>query len=745
MRTKAEIEAAFSPRESLDGAARFFLLGVGGAGMSAVARMLRSRGHAVAGVDATDSALLKVLDAEGVETWVGTAQDELREGDAVVVTDAVDLGASPEVARARGLGLPLVRRSQALGWLLQGRRTVAVTGTHGKSTTTAMLGSALREAGLDPLVVVGAEVPQFGGAVLEGQGEWAVVEACEAYDSFHDLDPYLVVLTNLELDHVDFHGSWEGLLGSVRRFLGRSQAVVFDPSDSGSAEAAAGCGTTVAFRAEDWGAQGLASPGWHNRANAAAALAAARLVGADEAAARRGIAGFRGVHRRLQVVSDGDPVVVDDYAHHPTEVAASVQALREAYPGRRLVVAFQPHLYSRTEGLVAEFAHALSAADLVVLTDIYPAREAPIPGVGSYRIVDLVTAPCRYVPSRHLLPREVARLVRPGDVVVGMGAGNIEEFAPALVAELARPARTRVAVAFGGDSSEREVSILGGRAVRSALEAAGYDAFGIDVSEALLSGRSLGPLVGPGRPDVVFLVVHGRRAEDGAIQGLLELLHLPYTGSGIVASALALDKSAAKRAFSEAGLCVPRGALVPPGERFDPATVPSDHGWVVKPNDEGSTVGLSFVESSGGLPAALERAWACDSPAVVEEWLKGTEISVPVLGGEALPPVEIVPASGAYDYASKYVPGATEEVCPARLPDEVLDEARRVAVAAHRSLGCRGVTRTDMIVDRGRVVVLETNTLPGMTETSLVPRSAREAGIDMPELCRRIVEEALGR
>jgi len=746
LRTKQEIAEAFDPTDRLDSAQRFWLLGIGGAGMSAIARMLRHRGFEVGGADSTDSPLLQVLREAGVVAEVGDGATGLKEGDALVVTDAIDLATSPAVARGRELGLPIFRRSQVLGWLLRDRRTIAVTGTHGKSTTTGMLGSALVEAGLDPLVVVGAEVPQFGGAVLEGDGEWAVVEACEAYDSFHDLDPELVVLTNLELDHVDFHGDWTGLLASVRSFLAKVPSegrIVYDPDDPGSQEAVE---DGVGFRAEDWGSGPLASPGRHNRANAAAALTAARLVGADGERASQGIASFQGVARRLHVIQDGDPTVVDDYAHHPTEVAASIQALREAYPARRLVVVFQPHLYSRTAPLILEFAQALDSADLVVLTDIYPAREPSIPGVSSARILEALTKPSLYVPSRHLLPREVAKTVKPGDVVVGMGAGNIEEFAPGLVAELARAGPRNVTVAFGGDSSEREVSLLSGRAVAEALQSLGDDAELLDLSDALLRGQSLSRLVGASRPDVVFLAVHGLRAEDGAIQGLLEMLHLPYTGSGILASATAMDKARTKAVLASHGIEVPAGVIVSQGE--DPSglagRVPSQHGWVVKPNSEGSTVGLTFVDQEAGLAPALEKAWSLGGEALVEERVVGTEISVPVLNGSALPAVEIVPASGRYDFESKYREGATDEICPARVATDVLRWAAETAERAHRALGCRGITRTDMIVDGGRLVALEVNTVPGMTRTSLVRRSAEAAGISFPELCDRIVRAALG-
>jgi UDP-N-acetylmuramate--alanine ligase len=218
MRTKREIETCFAARADLDGVTSFFLVGIGGAGMSGIARMLHRRGFRVRGTDSTDGEGVHAVRALGIPVTLGHSASEIEAGDALVLTDAIDLQTSPEVARGVELGCKLFRRSQVLGWLLRDKKTIAVTGTHGKTTTTGMVGAALIAAGLDPTIVVGAEVPDFGGAVVEGSGEWAVIEACEAYDSLRDFDPTIALLTNLELDHVDFHGDWRGLERSVLDF-----------------------------------------------------------------------------------------------------------------------------------------------------------------------------------------------------------------------------------------------------------------------------------------------------------------------------------------------------------------------------------------------------------------------------------------------------------------------------------------------------------------------------------------------
>jgi UDP-N-acetylmuramate--L-alanine ligase len=797
MRKPDEIRNAFAPTSSLNGLSSFFLVGIGGAGMSALARMLKKRGFLVRGSDMSGSLELHRLALEGIPAHIGHAEEPIIDYEtrphALVLTDAVDLEFSPEVAAARRLGIPIVRRSQALGWLLKPYKVIAVTGTHGKTTTTGMLGAGLIAAGLDPLVVVGASIPQWGGPVREGQGEFAVVEACEAYDSFHDLDPYLVLLTNLELDHVDFHGDYESLRASVVRFvnsLGAGGCLVYCADDRGASEVAefAEVQALGYGRSETWLKQIsnkfdlalkenahvaarktiLAIPGEHNKLNAEGALMVAALlqsagVSINLDTAEQGIACFSGAERRLQTLQDGDVVVIDDYAHHPTEVQASLSALRSRYfegdprsqRQGRLIAVFQPHLYSRTAGMVKEFAAALDYADEVFLTDIYPARETPKPGVSSSLIAENLKKPVHYISSRYLLPRAVARFVQPGDVVVGMGAGNISEFAPTLIEELNRrtelgwfPRRggeantpLRVAVLYGGDSAEREVSLHSGRAVGAALTRLGYEVSLIDLTEHLFGKGRLPIELGasrPGayRPDVVFLAVHGTHAEDGAIQGLLELLHIPYTGSGIQASAIAMDKGLTKLVLASQGIRVPRGVVLDNPDQPFGIRAP----LIVKPNAQGSTVGLSFVEKGGDACSAVLKAFSYD-----EEWIVGVEISIPVLNGEALAPVEIVPKGGRYDFESKYAPGATDEIIPARIGEPLIREAQRIALQAHHALGCAGATRTDAIVCEDQIVVLEVNTLPGMTPTSLLPNSAAACGITFEDLCDRILEDALRR
>lgn len=750
MRKRVELPR-FADRSRLSECRSFLLMGAGGAGLSSIALMLKDRGYEVSAVDREASPTLQMLADKGVAVRVGSWPERVVEGAGLILSDAISLD-EPEVAKADQLGCPVFRRSQALGWLLGSKKVIAVTGTHGKTTTSSMVAMGLREAGLDPTIVVGAKIPQLGTSIIEGTGEWAVVEACEAYESYMDLDPYLVILTNLEPDHLDFHETWEKLQDSMTRFLAKTpaQGKIFagDETNRWDVENHAPRELVEFYKAEEWAALSLGTslvlPGEHNRLNASGALKACIAAGADPSKAARGIASFTGADRRLQTVFEGEVVVIDDYAHLPTEIRATIQAVRELHPSRRLVAVFQPHLYSRTAEHLEEFSRALDEADLVVVTDIFPAREDPMPGVSSVRIAEGLKKPHFYVPSRHRLPRRLKEISEPGDVILLMGAGNIGETPQLLVQELQLPERSgRVAVFIGGESAEREVSLHSGKSVVRALKNLGYEAIELDPAEIFLATGDLSRLMGKDRPDCVLLPIHGPLAEDGSLQGVLDLLHIPYSSPGLLATALAMDKEKAKKILADAGIDVPEGFLVRQGEPIPELK------WakaVVKPNRQGSTVGLSFVTSTDQLKDAVELALRYDDSCLVEEMVEGVEISCPVLGDRALLPVEIRPKSGGYDFANKYTPGATDEPCPPiSLTEGQIEEARRIALAAHNALGCRGITRTDMIVTSTRIVALEVNTQPGMTETSLVRKSAAACGMSFDEVVKWMVEDALAQ
>lgn len=325
--------------------------------------------------------------------------------------------------------------------------------------------------------------------------------------------------------------------------------------------------------------------------------------------------------------------------------------------------------------------------------------------------------------------------------------------------------RLRVAVLTGGTSAEREVCLMSGRKVFAALDSDRFQASLIDLAtitraragelaRILFTPAEEGeeaaaePSAPDVRPDVVFIALHGGAGEDGSVQAMLDLLDIPYTGSGVLASAMALHKPIAKKLFEREGIPTPRWTMVREAE--DAARLAAEFGLpcVVKPASEGSSLGVTIVREEAQLRPALELAWRFGREALVEEFISGVEISAPVLGNddpEVLPIIEIVPGAKYefYDYEAKYTPGATEEIIPARISEEKAARARELTLAAHRLLGCRGMSRVDMIAAEEEVYVLELQTIPGLTETSLLPRAAEAAGLPFPRLVERLIELAL--
>jgi D-alanine-D-alanine ligase len=309
--------------------------------------------------------------------------------------------------------------------------------------------------------------------------------------------------------------------------------------------------------------------------------------------------------------------------------------------------------------------------------------------------------------------------------------------------------KNKVTLICGGKSEEREVSLLTGRQVRGALIETGFDVTTLDLNDNLVTALK------EDRPDVVFIALHGKYGEDGCLQGLLDILGLPYVGSGVLASALAMNKAISKKLFRLEGLLCPKDVLVSryslqqPGlegaiEQIDKnLTYP----LVVKPNKQGSTIGLMVVRTRCDLENAILYAFKYDDEVLVEEFISGTEITVGVLGNDepqALPVTEIRSVTGLYDYEAKYTPGMSEHIIPAQISDFAYRTAQDGALKSHRALGCRSISRSDFIVTPGdKTYILEVNTIPGMTRTSLIPDAAKAAGIDFPDLIALLVELAL--
>ena len=448
-------------------------IGIGGAGMSGIAKILAQRGAQVAGSDSRESETAAALRTLGATVHIGHDAAHLAQDATAVVVSSAIRPDNPELAAARERGVPVVHRSDALAALMEGTRPIAVAGTHGKTTTTSMLAVALGALGLDPSYAIGGDLDAPGSNAHHGGGEIFVAEADESDRSFHTYAPEVAIVLNVELDHHANYASLEEIYESFETFVGKIRpggTLVISADQPGAVELTSrvrdigGLRIVTVGEAQDADVRivkinprGLTSevtvlldgrmltfsvsvPGRHYAGNAVAALAAGIAMGAPARNLASALAKYTGVKRRLQLKGEAAGVqVIDSYAHHPTEMTADLEAIRGGAEGGRVLVVFQPHLFSRTRELGVEMGAALALADASVVLDIYPAREDPIPGVTSAVIIDAARAAGADVtaaPNRDAVADLVAGMAKPGDLVLTMGAGDVTDLGPRILARL---------------------------------------------------------------------------------------------------------------------------------------------------------------------------------------------------------------------------------------------------------------------------------------------------------------------
>jgi len=460
------------------------LVGIGGTGMSGIAEVLINLGYRVQGSDLKANAATQRLTQLGAFVAIGHAPGNIVGADVVVVSSAVPAH-NPEVVAALAARIPVVQRAEMLGELMRFRYSIAVAGTHGKTTTTSLVASILAEGGADPTFVIGGRLKSAASSARLGSGRYLVAEADESDASFTHLQPLIAIVTNIDNDHLATHeGDFERLKSSFVEFLhnlpfyGLAILCLDDPvlagvmSRVGRPIMTYGLADGADVRAINLRRNGLQTqfdvvrsgtavrngsaapltvtlnlPGTHNVSNALAAIAVATELGIEDAAIARALAAFQGIDRRLQLVGEvaigsGSVTIVDDYGHHPTEVAATLEALRQGYPNRRLVLVFQPHRYTRTRDLIDDFGRVLSQVDALLVTEVYAAGEQPIAGADGRAICRAVRSRGQvepvFVENLETLASSLQGVLRAGDVLVTMGAGNINAISHALPAQLSQ-------------------------------------------------------------------------------------------------------------------------------------------------------------------------------------------------------------------------------------------------------------------------------------------------------------------
>jgi len=447
-------------RREYQGFHRVHFVGIGGIGMSGIAEVLLNLGYEVSGSDLKRSDITQRLADMGAKIHYGHAEKNLEDTDVVVASTAVKSD-NPEVKAADERNIPVIPRAEMLAELMRIKYGIAVAGTHGKTTTTSMIATLLGVGNLDPTIVIGGKLDFIGSNAKLGEGQFLVAEADESDGSFLMLTPTITVVTNIEEEHMDHYESLEeiredfitfvnsvpfyglnvlcleheNVQGIIPRVNRRFVTYGFSPQADFYASRVRfeGLASTfdVNFRGEHWGEITLHMPGAHNVLNSLSAVAVGMEVGLDFATIQEGLNGFTGVHRRFQIKGEKAGVtVIDDYGHHPTEIIATLKAARNFWDGR-IITVFQPHRHSRTRDAFEGFLTAFFAADILVMTDIYPAGEDPIPGITAQSLFDGIRErgmkEAYFIPDKKKVPGELAKLVRPGDMVITLGAGDINQ------------------------------------------------------------------------------------------------------------------------------------------------------------------------------------------------------------------------------------------------------------------------------------------------------------------------------
>lgn len=769
-------------------------IGIGGIGMSALARLLLKQKVKVSGSDLKLSYTTEDLAKSGASLFEGHHAKNI-ESDMTIIFSSDIPETNEELKAAIALKCPMMHRSELLQKLMATKKTLTVAGTHGKTTTTALLASVLKEASFSPSFMVGGMVEQWKTNAEHGEGDYFVAEADESDGTFLNYSPFGSIVTNIGLDHLNHFKTEENLIKSFIQYMKQvtsKQHLFWCGDDARLREInpigySYGFGPHVALRGENFRQEGwktffdvtferniyrdveLNLTGRHNALNALAVFGLSLSLGIPERDIRRAFKQFKGTGRRQERKGEKQGVLfVDDYAHHPTEIEATLRAVRQAVQERRMIVIYQPHRYSRIRYMLGQFKGVFQEADQVIITDIFAASEAPVEGVTGIAVAKEVALDhqhTRHIPKEELIEKLLPEL-RPHDVVLTLGAGDITKWGDLFLEALdTYPIKKwSLALIKGGENGEHEVSLQSAKHIRESLRPDFYQVKEITISkegnwfidqpEKELFPPAVSSLLQ--EVDVVFPILHGPKGEDGTLQGMLEIFHKPYVGMGHTASAISMDKAFTKQ------LCEKAGLLTSPYIVFEEGEWKKDAQAIVKKVEEklsypvfvkgvhlGSSVGTTKVESQDQLEQGILEALKHDTKILIENGIIGREIEFAVLGNDPITvfsPGEVLTGGKVYDYEAKYGANGFSTTIHPELSQEAIEKGKRAAATAFRAVGGKGFARVDFFLDReGKFWLNEINPIPGFTKISLYPQICYREGMSPQELMDRLVTLALQR
>lgn len=776
-------------------------IGIGGIGMSGLAHILLSRKISVSGSDICSSHQTEKLKERGAKIFVGHLPDQIPAESTVVYSSSIS-NTNPELQSAKEKANAVLHRSEFLAELMREKTSIAVTGTHGKTTVSALLSWVLSFAKTNPCYAVGGVIPQMGCHAEWDIGKFMVVEADESDGTFTKYHSFGAIVTNIDADHLDHYGDSKSIENAFCAFLAQVESnehlficgedtilakwkgegirYGFNPNCSLQAVEVTQDGWeskfTASFEGKNYENLKIALPGKHNVLNALAVFGMCIKLGLDEQVIRSAFEEFKGIKRRAEKKGEFQSILLlDDYAHHPTEISATLKGIREAVVDRKLIALIQPHRFSRTRDCLGQFGAAVSAADHVIITDIYSAGEEPIEGITSQKIVNEIQKngkSCTYLPRKKIA--EDINL-RPYDVLITLGAGDITMISEEIKKGSAQ--KLSVGVIVGGQSSEHLISLVSADQILSQIDREIYDVtlFGIDrkgqwrhgpqtlhelkceysASEkkqsAKIPSKTLEELQ---KCDVVLPILHGTFGEDGTVQGMLEMLGIPYAGCSSRASAIAMDKTLSKTLVKSAGVSIADYFEIhqedwQSKETLHQAEEKFSYPFYVKPVHLGSSIAVKKVGNQKELLGALQKVFEVDTKALIEKEIKGRELEFPIVGGRnptIYPPSEVFSSQGAYDYQAKYFkPTIDLEPC-AKLSDELIEKGTKEALKVWQAIDGYGMARIDFFLkEDGTYVFNEINPIPGFTPNSLYPLSLKAHGLTISQWVDQQVRLALKR
>lgn len=776
---------------------KFHFIGIGGIGMSALARLTKHRQYLVSGSDSNRNEQVQFLEEEGIQVFDQKLFEKSFCSKTTIVYSTAIKTDHPELNRAKALGCEVWHRSKLLNFLLQETQSLAVSGTHGKTSTSALLTHVLQSAQRDPSYVIGGLLKSNRTNSGLGTQPYFVLEADESDGTLIHYHPTGGICTNIEADHLDYHYRdlhhiieiftqfidqvkeshlffWCKDCPQLKKLNPKGFSYGFDPDSDlriyDYVQRQNQCFFSIDFQGKKITSIQLNQMGRQNVLNAAAVIGLSLQLGLEVTEIKKGLKTFEGIHRRADLIGKHQNVFFfDDYGHHPTEIDCTLKGFRQAFPKNRLIAVFQPHRYSRIEHFEEAFTKCFKKASEVWLLDVYSAGENPIENFSMDEFRENIQKyshiPVHRVQESHLGEAFKKHLL-PHDVVVGFGAGSISlSLKKGFEKFKTIEKKLKVAILFGGQSPEHYISKISKNYITEGLDQKLYEKelFYVDLDGRFSQAPSYSStdevLPTPifealKKCDFVFPVFHGPSGEDGLIHAFLKLLKVPYAGSDFKSSSLCMNKYWTKQIVSKVGIKTGQNFCYTQKEWRESASrkikqIESalKYPLVVKPNHLGSSIAISFVHSKEELLKAVEDVFQVDDEVLFEEKVKGREFEICLLEGHILydpAPGEILSSKRQYDYVAKYSRDPIIKLAKAEMSLSSIDRCKQMAKKAYRALRLNSFVRFDFfITPSGEIIFGEANPFPGLTPKSLFPRMLDAHGVSQQEVVDAMVLHGL--